>query len=505
MTAHSLVLRKILCFFLSLVPLLLQAAPAVVLEPGKKQYPLGKHLDILEDKEGKWTLVDVTSGEASKLFQANQKTTPSFGITQSVYWVRFSLENPNGISQRYILEYDSPDMTHIEIYRPDKQGKLQKEITGLEFPFSKREIPHRNFVFALHPNTLEKQDIYLRVYSRLNLEIPLTLWQNDSFAQKSIRQYAIYGMILGGVLVIGLYNFFLYLSFRDKSYLLYVIFTCFALINISAGIGFSNQYFWPNIPELVMKGRGAFLIAMYIAMTEFSRQFLMASKYAPKLNKFLLVMEALLLPMLFSVLFFGAGSNSKTLPPLLLLLLPSLLFTGILSWKNGYTPAKFYIISWFFLLIGQFVGMLGFLGILAKEHSSLSGVAGFCIEMVLISFALADRVNLLKKQTQEAQEKVITANAQTLQVQKKANEELESKVEERTRELAEAKQAIEDINVFSSLINSLSDLDAIFTEISQYIYKRYQIKALWLLLPDKQKENLHIQKIYSHSQSALIW
>ncbi len=77
---------------------------------------------------------------------------------------------------------------------------------------------------------------------------------------------------------------------------------------------------------------------------------------------------------------------------------------------------------------------------------------------------------------------------------------LEQKVEERTSELNQSKKEIEALNNFSKIVNSFSDLNQIFVEISKYVYKRYNIAAVWLFLPDEKEAFLHTFKVYSHNK-----
>ena len=59
------------------------------------------------------------------------------------------------------------------------------------------------------------------------------------------------------------------------------------------------------------------------------------------------------------------------------------------------------------------------------------------------------------------------------------------------KQLAEkTKEELEVLNSFNRMINELSDLDHIFTEISKYIYERYNIEDVWLLLADEKKKEL---------------
>lgn len=77
---------------------------------------------------------------------------------------------------------------------------------------------------------------------------------------------------------------------------------------------------------------------------------------------------------------------------------------------------------------------------------------------------------------------------------------LENKVNERTEELEKSKKEIESLNSFISIINSSSDLNKIFMEISKYVNMSYGINGTWLFLPDENSEFLYAYKAYSYSK-----
>jgi hypothetical protein len=71
------------------------AGETVILEHDKGEYPLSAYIEILEDKEGKLTIEDVTSSKFSDKFIPNKsESAPSFGFTDSAYWVRFTVRPP---------------------------------------------------------------------------------------------------------------------------------------------------------------------------------------------------------------------------------------------------------------------------------------------------------------------------------------------------------------------------------------------------------------------------
>ena len=60
---------------------------------GKEFYEIGLNLDILEDPTGKLTIEDVNSPEWAGRFKRSYKKTPTYGATESQFWLRFKINN----------------------------------------------------------------------------------------------------------------------------------------------------------------------------------------------------------------------------------------------------------------------------------------------------------------------------------------------------------------------------------------------------------------------------
>src|SRR5512139_3529987 len=71
------------------------ASGPVLLTDEQDAYPLGMHLEILEDPGGTLTIEDVSSPSYDSKFVPNQTQVPVFGFTDSTYWVRINLQNEN--------------------------------------------------------------------------------------------------------------------------------------------------------------------------------------------------------------------------------------------------------------------------------------------------------------------------------------------------------------------------------------------------------------------------
>ena len=116
-----------------------------------------------------------------------------------------------------------------------------------------------------------------------------------------------------------------------------------------------------------------------------------------------------------------------------------LLVTALVILKKGYRPANFYFFAWSFFLLGLIVFALRNMGIVPTNdftHSIL--YFGSAIEAVLLSIALADRINILKRETIVLQAKALEASQENERLVKEQNVVLEQKVDQRTHELKES-------------------------------------------------------------------
>jgi serine phosphatase RsbU (regulator of sigma subunit) len=144
-------------------------------------------------------------------------------------------------------------------------------------------------------------------------------------------------------------------------------------------------------------------------------------------------------------------------------------------WLNGFHPGRFFVLAWMALAFGAFILTMNKMGILPRSFfTENSTQIGSMIQVVLLSFSLADRLNLEKKEKIEAQnlaheeeknarianerallnEKLAReAREATYMIQKKGVDSLENEVRERTARLDETLAKVNEANqqIMSSL------------------------------------------------------
>ena len=391
-------------FFLVITPVTISAT-TVSLNVERDEYSLGKHLEILEDKEGKWELKDVTSSALSNNFIQSSALVPNFGYTDSVYWVRFRLKSslPAGSDNIWLLEVNYPAIDSVTLYMPDSFGNLVTKTTGDLLSFKDREIPYRNFLFRLFPEPDEETTYYLRFQTTSSMQIPLSIWSQKGFVRKTNYEMLGFGFFYGFVLVMSMYNLILCLKIRDVNHFFYVFQTLiFGMTQLSMN-GLAYELFWPNSPALANRSIPFFVGAVSFSGAVFSFNVLNLNSYLPvvyRLRRILyfpacaIMVLSIVGPIKIAIL----ASVYTVLAYLVMVML-----IAIYTWAKGYLPARYLTIGWAGLLTGSFILGIQKLGIVPRNFlTDYSGQIGAMAEIFFLSLALSDRINLLKRDKEVA-------------------------------------------------------------------------------------------------------
>ena len=130
----------------------------LILTDEQGEYPLGLHMDILEDPSGKLTIEDVSSPSFDSKFTPSQVETPIYGFTDSAYWVRMDLDNQTRQTDKWLLEIGYPHTQYVDLYSllPNGEGFTVKE-PGTQRPPETRDLRYPQIVFSLIIPTQSEQ------------------------------------------------------------------------------------------------------------------------------------------------------------------------------------------------------------------------------------------------------------------------------------------------------------------------------------------------------------
>ncbi|TGK33819.1 PAS domain-containing protein [Leptospira gomenensis] len=364
--------------------------PEVVMEG----IDLQPYLTYYEDKNGRTSFPEIQktfrSGKSIPLFNN------SLGYSDSVFWIRLPVANPEKATRNWVLQYDYSLIDSIQLYSV-RNGSLPLVISGDELPFSSRLTEHRNFPFQLSEPPLSKNDYYLRIQSKSSVVIPLLAFSRTEFLEFSAKEYTALGIYYGTMAVMFVYNLFLLITTRDKSYLYYSIFIFFDILFETTLNGLSFQFFWPDYPAWGNVSLPFFMFCAFLAACLFGKSFLESEKTTPITDKFYYpVMGLSLIGCVGSLTFFSYTFSVVSSIVVLLLVLLLLLINSLQCVWKGHRPAKFFLTAWSVLILGSFLYAMKAFGIFPDNFFTQWGLQiGSAIEVALLSFGLADRIKQL--------------------------------------------------------------------------------------------------------------
>jgi len=429
--------RVLLALFLLLAARPLFALEPVVLRDDRGEYPLGLHLEILEDEERQWTLADVSSPELSERFTRSPSQNPSLGLTRSAYWVRFKLKDTSSSEREWLVEFEWPVIDLLELYIPQPSGGFIARKAGELVHFAEWEVPYRNPTFSLPLPLGGAATYYMRFEGEDSMLLPLVVWSSEAFRKKRATENFWLGLFYGVLFILAAYNLLLFISIRDRSYLYYVLtVVAFGLHQLCLG-GLLNQFLWPASTWWTFRALNFFGAAMVLFPMLFARSFLMTRLHTPRLDKVLQVLVAVfavmwLYPLVGDVQTFNKLIGVPGIPAVL-----SLICAAVLCWRKGYRPGLYFLGAWSWGLAAALV--YGFRGLGLVPSNSLIDNAlpvAFLLTAVSLSLALAGRVNLLKRDL----EKSVGEKERLLAAVQDLNLTLESRIRRRTAELQASNQ-----------------------------------------------------------------
>ncbi|KAA0992243.1 7TM diverse intracellular signaling domain-containing protein [Dyadobacter aurulentus] len=439
----------------------------------------GDEIQYLEDTAGNFTLADILSPEMNARFRNNPANTPQNYNLKSAYWFRIKIQHNPGSDKNWILEFFDQTIDDITAYLPDGKGGYEMRQMGDQLPFRNREYSHKNFELNIPNDAAFVGTYYFRVKSHQTADAIIVLRSVSRFIKYALDEYFIFGIFYGMVLVFSFYNLMMYLAIRQVQYLYYVLYNlCVGLFEMCID-GVAYQYLWPEAPEWNQYAYGVALYGVSIFALQFTRTLLYTRRKAPVLDRIIVWIMALRTVFFVVCLFFNTDWFSYKFVELVPLLVA--FYTGIYIYRKGYRPARFFVLGYTFLSIGflhKLLLMLHVEGLNFGVITYYSLSICFVLEMIFLSFAIGDKVRILKTKKDKAQKQIIHQMRLNEKLKDSLNVRLEAEVKERTKEVLEKSAIIQ------AQIQELTDVNALLQQQKEEILQMNQ-------LLEKDNEVLH--------------
>ena len=451
MSIKKSVILILFIFFLSIG---VKADNALQITGVPNSFELTGHIQQYKGITANSTIEKISSD--SSLFSLGQNS-PQLTPDLNIYWIKTTIKNYFNCDKEYVLFFDD-HWDQIDFYSLES-NIWKHQITGELIPFRDRSLKIQHAGVQLILKKGETQTFYAKLVFKGNWLGPESFIDNcmeqESFLNERGNEKFIQGIFLGLILIMILYNLFLFFSIRDKNYLYYVIVLISTLLNFWGDIWYDFEFLLPQLPKLhrFLVDTPFYNTLGLFSTVIFAQSFLNTKQNLPKLhilmNMLLVLTNLILILSIFHITINGLFYSNINVAVVMSLNL----VCGILLLRKGYRPAKFYVLGNipFLIPIILFVldGNFHFLPFEMKEYHMEIGSG---IEIMFFSFALADRIKIMKGEISLQQEKIIIHLKETEILKDKVNRELESKVEERTLELSHKNQEITDSITYAKRI-----------------------------------------------------
>ena len=411
------------------------------------------HIQYLEDKTG---ALSVNEAAVAPFFKS-PSDVPGFFVSASSFWVKFIVENTTE-DPKLVINLEHATLDDAVLYYPSETLDGFDSIALSESrPFANRKYNYQTYMFDAQVKKGEQKTFFLKVRASEQLLIPITVGHVERTFEKIATNDLIFGLYIGLILVMVLYNLFLFFSTRESSYFYYVLYMVFVGITQAQLQGYTFRFLWPNTP--VINNYAAFLVPFFngLAALEFIRNFLNLKSVSRRFNRGIFLFEGLYcISLVLGVMGMFRGAQVAVQ---LTAFCTAFYVLGICSFlaAKQIHGAKTLLIAWSIFLCSVSVFVLRNVGILPYNYLTFYALQiGSAVEAVLLSLALADRINTYRRNQELARKEALKASLENERLVKDQNIILEQQVHERTQELEDANDNLN--HTLSQLKNAQSQL-----------------------------------------------
>ncbi len=374
------------------------ADPAFLIDD-QQSYHLARQVDFLLDESH---ALDLEAVQAAEIWQPVARDIVNFGFNSAALWLRFELQVQQ--SNEYILHIPYPILDYLDNYAFIDGLPLDPVHTGDARLFDSRAVDHIDFVFPYSLSENQTLTVYLRVDSQGTLDVPLRFLSKDKFLKSNDSEIYFRGFVMGILWLMLFYNLFIFLSIKDHVYGFYVLNIFAFLVNSNAYDGGAFQLLWPNQP-----GLNDYIFPIFNGLSQLtSLLFMMALLQVMDSRRWYKGYFLGLIAIVATFPVLGAVLPYSTIVPVQvvfsLLVYSSALCLGIHLSIKGDRTAQYFTVAMGLFLMGLVSSNLKGLGLLPTNFFTQHAFQlGFFIDMVVLSLALAQKIDIARKERMFAQ------------------------------------------------------------------------------------------------------
>lgn len=325
-----------------------------------------------------------------------EKNNKAFGYFDGHMWVKSTIKNKSDNIEEYIFSLNTTTLDYVDFFILKNKNIEKIFFSGDLRNFSEREIKHRYNQIPLNMEPGEIIELYIKVETKGSITLPFSINYLINEYEISSTSFMIHGIFAGFIFVLILYNFLLFLAFKEYSYLFYVLFSSSTLLFQIIEHGFALEYIWPDNPMI-----NTFIlpsIAPWVLIFMASFFIIVLNLHQHKNYSYYLCIFIILFNFVLFLLSLFIDYNIISKTETYSTIITNILFLAIvgIEFKRGDFFIKLILIALIFFALGIFLFVLGKLGFVSNYFIAENSLKfGQSIEILLLSFALTLKVNKL--------------------------------------------------------------------------------------------------------------
>jgi len=386
----------------------------------------------------------------------------TLGYKKGNFWFKIEIKNKSN-KKDFVLYFTEPFFEKVDLFVLNDKGKWIKKTNGLFVPLHKRDIYDHNPAFYIDINPNKSKIIYIKTYSKFGTFGEFKIYEKKPFLEQYKSQYMfLYILYFGGIIIIIIFNLFLYIKLKDSIYIFYVGYTLFFLIFIFLFSGI--DIYFGLAPWHYRLHSSAPLFALFLIL--FSGKFLEINKYNKTLQ---IVFNTIAITfILLSILnFIDIEPWYQVFSSISTVVLVILVSSSIYVWIKGHKTAKYYL-----LILSLYITTIALISSLANGWLPNNDINRYAflfasyLEIIFFALMLANRFNKIQNEKILLQEKFLK--------KKNINQKLlKQEIMDKTQETIKANQKLEQ---------ALKDKELILKELFHRVKNNFQmiIGLLWI-------------------------
>lgn len=366
------------------------------IDTNTKAYPVLYPL-YLEDKNGNLGVEDILQMSFKR---AAQKTPDFLGDFSKAVWYKIEVTNKSNEPDWY-LEVKGGFMHQLNLYEIPEEGGIKEQELFADSAFNLKKIKSNNVIFPVHISPGQARTFYLRASSKTLIMASVQFASMQHLYEQSV--YTSYGNGFFSALAAALllYNLFVYFSLRENVYLYYILYISLYIIHNNIVSGDLQIMF----PQTGVLHSNILLPLMGVSSILFTNSFLQSDIYAVFFYRIRWIMASLyIIPL--CIYFYGHPQLAiAVVSAIMYVLFFYWIAAGITAYRNGFKPAIYFIAGFGALILCNVIFGLKIKGFLGDNYWLDSSLyIGTALEALILSFALAKKINFYKKEKEKLQE-----------------------------------------------------------------------------------------------------